>query len=126
MFKILEQKYKLNFTIKEELSNTKGLKLKEGIYLNQAEKFEWPSLERTEISECGFCYGLRNQIAVLVNGDVVPCCLDGQGIMVLGNLFCEELQDILKSRRAMEIYNGFSNRIAKEELCKKCGYRTRF
>ena len=125
LFRILEQKYKLNFTIKEELSNTKGLKLKEGIYLNQAEKFEWPSLQKSEISECGFCYGLRNQIAVLVNGDVVPCGLDADGVMILGNLFCDELQDILKCRKAVEIYNGFSNRIAKEELCRKCAYRMR-
>ena len=123
LFGVLQHKYNLDFAIKEELSNTKGLKLKEGIYLNQAEKFEWPSLEKDVVSKCGFCYGLRNQIAVLVNGDVVPCCLDGQGVMVLGNLFCDDLEDILKSKRAMGIYNGFSNRIAKEELCQKCSYK---
>ena len=122
----LEERYNLNFSIVEELNNTKGLKLKDRTYLNQAEKFEWPSLECDIISDSGFCYGLRNQIAILVNGDVVPCCLDGQGIMVLGNIFDNSLEDIIKSDRAKKIYNGFSKRVAVEEMCKRCGYKERF
>ena len=126
LLKALQERYKLEYEIKEELSNTKGLKLKEKTYLNQANKFEWPSLECGVLSNNGFCYGLRNQIAILVNGDVVPCCLDGQGIMVLGNIFKDELETILNGKRARDIYDGFSRRIAVEEMCKRCGYKERF
>ena len=70
LLKKLVKRYNLDFDIEEKLSNTKGLKLKDRTYLNQAEKFEWPSLQSDVISNNGFCYGLRNQVAILVNGDV--------------------------------------------------------
>lgn len=126
LLKKLVKRYSLDFDIEEKLSNTKGLKLKDRTYLNQAEKFEWPSLQTDLISNNGFCYGLRNQVAILVNGDVVPCCLDGQGVMVLGNIFKNDLKEILNSKRAKEIYNGFSKRIAVEEMCKRCSFKEKF
>ena len=108
--------------------------------MNQADKFDWPELgprqgkaevagasERNGGSFCrGFCRGLRNQIGVLVDGTVVPCCLDGEGVMSLGNLRKSDLNDILASPRARAIYEGFSRRTIVEELCESCGYRQRF
>ena len=74
----------------------------------------------------GYCYGLRNQIGILVDGTVVPCCLDNEGTMILGNIHVQTLEEILESVRAKSIYEGFSKREVVEELCKKCGYRHRF
>ncbi|MBR4944951.1 MAG: SPASM domain-containing protein, partial [Peptococcaceae bacterium] len=73
-----------------------------------------------------FCYGLRDQLGVLCDGTVVPCCLDHDGDLALGNLFQQTLDEILQSPRAQAIYQGFSNRQAVEPLCRRCGYARRF
>ena len=88
-------------------------------------KFDWPALD-APAQNVTFCHGLRRQIAVLWDGTVVPCCLDGQGVMALGNLFTTPLSDILQSPRARAIYDGFSRREAVEPLCRRCGYAARF
>ena len=100
-------------------------KLGERLYLEQAERFEWPDLTAPE-EKVRFCLGLREQIAVLCDGTVVPCCLDHEGDIPLGNLFVQELSDILNSRRAAALYDGFSCGRPSEELCRRCGYATRF
>jgi radical SAM protein with 4Fe4S-binding SPASM domain len=79
-----------------------------------------------EGSETVFCYGLRDQIGVLCDGTVVPCCLDHEGDLALGNLFRQDLSEILETSRAKAIYEGFSNRRAAEDLCRRCGYAQRF
>lgn len=85
--------------------------------------FEWPDLQHATYGEEEvFCYALRNQIGVLVDGSVVPCCLDHNGDISLGNLFDQSLEQILASPRAMAIYQGFTNHIAVEPLCQRCGY----
>lgn len=89
------------------------------------EKFKWPSLQVEELGERVFCYGLRDQVGILVDGTVVPCCLDSDGSIALGNIFDNTLEEILSSKRAIDIYNGFSGRKAVEELCKKCGFINR-
>ena len=72
--------------------------------------------------EESFCYALRNQIGILVDGTVVPCCLDHAGEINLGNLFHTPLQEILSSPRSQAIYEGFSRHTAVEPLCRRCGY----
>ena len=62
----------------------------------------------------------------LADGTAVPCCLDHEGDIPLGNVFEEDLADILSTPRARAIYNGFSNGQAAEALCKRCGYAARF
>lgn len=100
-------------------------KLGENLYLENAAKFEWPDVNAAE-REVQFCYGLRDQIAVLCDGTVVPCCLDADGELALGNIFEQSLDDILNGERAKAIYEGFSKRRPTEALCLKCGYATRF
>ena len=73
-----------------------------------------------------FCYGLRDQIGVLVDGTVVPCCLDAEGSIALGNLLTQSLEDILNAPRATALRAGFDNRTAVEPLCRRCGYARRF
>lgn len=98
------------------------------LFLEWGQHFDWPDMNAPERDpDCDmFCYGLRDQIGVLVDGSVVPCCLDSDGILSLGNLFECELDEILSSPRARAIYDGFTRRRAVEELCRKCGYATRF
>ena len=92
------------------------------------ERFDWPdaSLPAAPPDADLFCYGLRDQIGILVDGTVVPCCLDANGCISLGNLFSEETEEILSSPRAKAIYDGFTHRRAVEQLCRTCGYAKRF
>ena len=125
-FQAIEKAYSLDFSLEEEALKVRGIKIADSIYVNQDYEFEWPSLDAPEDDGVGFCYGLRNQLAILVDGTVVPCCLDGEGIINLGNIKANNLSEILRSERVDNIYNGFSNRQAVEELCRKCGYRKKF
>jgi len=97
-----------------------------GIFMSRAQSFAWPSMQCADQGSSGFCYGLRDQIAILVDGTVVPCCLDAEGTLALGNIMEQPLEDIVNSTRALNLYNGFSQRKVAEPLCRRCGYRTRF
>lgn len=100
--------------------------LKKNLYLSYAQRFEWPDMNANDNGGQVFCYGLRDQVGILCDGTVVPCCLDAEGDIPLGNIYTESLEDILSSPRAKAIYDGFSNRCATEELCRKCQYAKRF
>ena len=103
-----------------------GLRIGQHVYLEHGDKFDWPDLGAASAGDHVFCYGLRDQIGILCDGTVVPCCLDHEGDIALGNIFTQELSEILESPRAKAIYEGFSNRKACEELCRRCGYARRF
>lgn len=104
----------------------RGIRIGEKVFLEYGDKFDWPDLSASEGSCRVFCYGLRDQIGILCDGSVVPCCLDHEGDLTLGNLHTSDLETILKSPRATAIYDGFTDRTAAEELCRKCGYARRF
>lgn len=95
------------------------------LFLEQAEKFDWPELTAPE-TDTRFCLALRDQAAVLVDGTVVPCCLDHEGDIPLGNIFSADLGEILAGPRARAIYDGFSRGKPTEELCRRCGFARRF
>ena len=103
-----------------------GIRVASRTYLEYGDKFDWPDLQAQEGSSRVFCYGLRDQLGVLCDGTVVPCCLDHEGDLALGNLYEQPLEQILESPRARAIYEGFSRKDAAEELCRKCGYARRF
>jgi len=102
--------------------NRSGFALADKVFLEYGESFEWPDTKYEEKTEPFFCYGIRQQIGVLVDGTVVPCCLDADGVMALGNLFKDDLDNILSTPRAKAIYDGFSMHRPVDELCKHCGY----
>ena len=103
-----------------------GTRIGNKIYIQYGDKFDWPSLENNDINENVFCYGLRDQIGILADGTVVPCCLDNNGEINLGNIFEKDLEEIINSQKSQSIYNGFSNRNACEELCKRCRFVRKF
>ena len=112
--------------LSEIAKKEKFVKLSENVFLNQDIEFIWPNLDNEIISEIGTCWGLRNQIAILSNGDVVPCCLDGEGNIFLGNIFETSLKDILNSEDAKEIIKAFEENKIIHNLCKRCGFRNKF
>lgn len=123
---LIEKELGLNESLEENLSKNHSCKIGNNVYINMANKFEWPDINKDLMKEEVFCYGLRDQLGILVDGTVVPCCLDSEGTINLGNLFERNLESILTSDRAKNLYDGFSNRKAVEDLCKRCGYATRF
>lgn len=104
----------------------RGIRIGQRVYLEHGDKFDWPDLSAPLQGDCVFCYGMRDHIGVLCDGTVVPCCLDHDGDIALGNLFSSDLGEILNSPRAKAIYDGFTTGNAPEELCRRCGYATRF
>lgn len=110
-----------------EKNRKKNFRLKDNIFLGMAEQFAWPDITQSPNAVCkGFCYGLRNQIAILADGTVVPCCLDSDGNMPLGNIFESSLEEIYLSPRSQAIYNGFTNMKAVDPLCQSCGYMKKY
>ena len=122
----IENEFKLPYKIDGEINPLKGIKIAEKVFLNQDYEFEWPALDKQEDFSKAFCYALKSQIAILVDGTVVPCCLDGEGILNLGNIHKTLFSEIIAGEMAKKIHQGFSRKEAVEELCRKCGYRKRF
>ena len=123
---LIEEFFQLPYKIEEKITNSRGVKLTERVFLNQDYEFKWPGLQEEDHGSRGSCYGLRDQIGILADGTVVPCCLDGEGVVNLGNIHERSFSEIILGERAGNILEGFSKRELREELCRKCGYRMRF
>ncbi|MBR6612785.1 MAG: SPASM domain-containing protein, partial [Campylobacter sp.] len=70
-----------------------------------------------------YCHGLSSQIGFKSSGVVVPCCIDANADIKLGDIKKQSLDEVLNSAKAVAIVNGFKQGKAIEELCKKCEYR---
>lgn len=116
---ILNKKYNIN--IDKDIKNS-NIILDKNVYLNFASEFIWPDLNNNYYSEYGVCYALKDHIGILVDGCVVPCCLDSKGIINLGNIFDNNLCEILSSDRCKNIINSFKENKKNEELCKHCKF----
>jgi len=103
----------------------KSIRLASKILVHFDNYFEWPSLKNENYGH-GTCQGLQSHVAILASGKVVPCCLDCDGIIELGDLHEDSLESILSSHRAVTLLKGFKEGKAVEELCQKCSYKDRF
>lgn len=108
------------------VNNTRGIRVRDKVFIESAERFQWPDSNAEVQGDKFFCYGLKAQIGILADGTVVPCCLDSDGIINLGNIFTEDLNAILQSDRATVICRGFDRGQATEDLCRRCGFAQRF
>lgn len=104
----------------------KGYEKEKNVFFNKGSRFEWPSVSGQVLSETGTCLGGKTHIAILVDGTVVPCCLDNDGDLALGNIFELELSDILSCDRYVSMIEGFKQNKLVEDMCKKCSYCKRF
>lgn len=117
----------LHHSFPEEWSKRySGYRLAENIFLEYDGLFTWPTESHAVEAEEGFCHGATSQLAVLTDGTVVPCCLDCEGEIALGNLFHQSMEEILSSERLQEMRKGFQKRVFVEPLCRKCTYARRF
>ncbi len=105
----------------EEMENRCNLKLADHIFLQRSSRFAWPGGDGKGSEERN-CYALRDHIAILSDGTVVPCCLDADGNMSLGNIMQESLETILRKERTQRIAEGFRQHRVVESFCKTCGF----
>lgn len=126
IFRYLEGRFQIEINRVVEVSHIKSKKLFERVYLHFDSRFEWPRLELPNNGTLGRCHGLINQVGIHADGSVVPCCLDDQKIINLGNVFEDSLNNILNSKRAVAIADGFRQNKLVEDLCQRCDYITRF
>lgn len=117
----IKDHYKLSPETVEKIKNEKNIKINSTIYVDKDNYFEWPVINNHK--SCGYCFALKTHIAILVDGTVVPCCLDSDGIINLGNIFNESIEDIRKSDRYKNLQKSFQDKKPSEELCRSCTFK---
>jgi len=124
IIKEIENYYNIQ-NLKQRLTEKEFFKIKKNIFINQDTEFTWPDINKEIIIEKGRCLALKEQVAILVDGTVVPCCLDNNGDIPLGNIFKESMEDILNKPKSITIKKNFENGIITCNLCKTCGFLER-
>ena len=120
----LKSYYNLSTETVEKIKNEKNIRVSRTIYVDKDNEFEWPA-ESNYTSE-GYCYALKTQIAILVDGTVVPCCLDSNGQIELGNIYKETLEEIINTEKYQNLKKSFNDRKPCEKLCQSCTFKERF
>jgi len=117
MVEYINKRYQASITKENE-----SYKLAPRIFINRFHEFIWPDLKNDYYCSKGSCYGLRDHIGILVDGTIVPCCLDTEGIIRLGNIYEDDLEKVLNTNRCQKMKEGFLNNEKVEELCKHCSF----
>ena len=107
----------------DKIYTSNNIKIKSTIYVDKDNEFSWP--EVTTHKSSGYCYALKTQIGILVDGTVVPCCLDSNGVVNLGNIFKESLEEIINSEKYISLKKSFQDRKPCEKLCQSCTFKER-
>lgn len=118
--------FSLSNDLMNQITRNSNIKLKENLFLNKFGLFDWPSLNNSFVSYYGTCNGSKDHLAILSDGTVIPCCLDSDGIINLGNIYKTKLKNILQSEKFIEFNSNLKNNKLICELCQKCSYRKKF
>lgn len=123
----IEQRYSLNINRTVDPRFKKSKKLWGRVYLHFDTRFDWPQIHKTEYKKTtGTCYGGLSQLAIHADGTVVPCCLDKEADIPIGNIKEQNFADILQAPRLLRLIQGFAQNKLLEPLCQTCGYANRF
>ncbi|EAJ1621452.1 radical SAM protein [Campylobacter upsaliensis] len=117
IYELLRQNFKEEFDFKAS-----KIRLQRHIILHQARRFTWPSLNAPFISKKGFCYALKEQVGILSDGTLVPCCLDSGGAINLGNVLENSFQNLLETKKFLDLKQGFERGERLENLCQRCEF----
>lgn len=112
----------LYFNIDNIPYNFDKFKLSDRVFLSKFHKFIWPDLSNDYYSVEGKCYGLIDHIGILSDGSIVPCCLDSSASICLGNIFSDDLSDVLNSSRVTNMIDCNRRGYKCEELCRHCNF----
>ena len=117
----INEYYNLSPETVEKIKNEKNIKINSTIYVDKDNYFEWPNINNHK--SCGYCFALKTHIAILVDGTIVPCCLDSDGIINLGNIYDNSLEEIINSKKYQELQKSFQKRQPIELLCQSCTFK---
>ncbi len=120
----LKTYYNLSTETVKKIKREKNIPISSTIYVDKDNEFSWPV--ENDYKSNGYCYALKTQIAILVDGTVVPCCLDSDGKVVLGNIFEQSLKEIINGERYQKLKKSFQDRKPCEKLCQSCTFKERF
>ncbi len=126
IIEFFENQFSVSLPQQLSITEKKSWRLTHKIRIHWDTRFEWPSLDSTNLSTDGYCHGLTQHIGILSDGTVVPCCLDKEAKINLGNVLETELSEIIYSNKAQKIISSFKKNKACEELCQKCTFKNRF
>ena len=126
MHTMIEKRFDVKICNEVNVKNQKSQKLLNRLYLHFDTEFTWPALDLPVIGSQGTCYGLDSHFGILAEGTVVPCCLDKEGKIPLGDANTTPILEILQSPQAKVIVKGFQDRKLINPLCQRCDYVTRF
>ncbi len=126
IFQACEKFYEVEIKRVADVGGIKSKKIKGRVYLHFDSRFEWPAMDQPILGDKGRCHGMISHMGIQANGDVVPCCLDKESVINLGNVFKTDFKSIIESSRAVKMREGFQNNTLTEELCKRCSFITRF
>lgn len=126
IYQSIERRFGITIPRDWNFEKDKSLKLLNYLALHYETEFIWPSLELPVRGTQGTCHGLKNHFGILADATVVPCCLDKEGKIPLGNIALTPLKEILKSPRSQAMIRGFQRHHLIEDLCQRCPYIERF
>lgn len=125
LLNLLSNKLGITKELFTNLSVGKRVKIEDNIFVEIDKQFFWPDIDNAVVADTGKCYGLKSHIGILLDGTIVPCCLDCDGNIPLGNIYTDNLEDVLASNRAVNMRVGFQHHELREPLCKTCGFAMR-
>ena len=118
--------YNLDEKTYKNLKTKNNIKISSTIYVDKDNEFTWPDNIENELSPLGYCHALKTHIAILVDGTVVPCCLDSNASIPLGNIYDNTLEEIINNERYKNLQISFQNRKPCESLCRRCTFKDKF
>jgi radical SAM protein with 4Fe4S-binding SPASM domain len=126
IIQLLESFFEKKLSMPDHIQRKKRIPIIKNLSLHFDTQFQWPHPDHPTIHERGTCQAMRQQMAIHADGTVVPCCLDKEANINLGNIFKDDLEDIFYSSRGQDLLQGFLQGFLVESLCQKCSYRERF
>jgi MoaA/NifB/PqqE/SkfB family radical SAM enzyme len=126
LFSAIEDRFGVSLPQDVNVRTKKSYPLTHRLYVHFDTEFQWPSLDLPVLGKEGRCYGLSSHFGILIDGTVVPCCLDKEGKIPLGNIKETPVVEILRGERARAILAGFQERRLVDNLCQRCQYIERF
>lgn len=105
-----------------KVNDNEKIKVTNNLIIDTFHEFIWPDLSNNYYSEYGRCMALKGHIGILSDGTIIPCCLDSKGVINLGNIYENNLDDIFNSPRVKSMLEGFKKDYKCEELCRHCRF----
>lgn len=81
--------------------------------------------EKTEVRRTSRCFEPYRNMTILSNGDIVPCCVDYDGILSMGSAWHEpELTKTFNNSAFKNLRRSFRSKNDMHNICAQCSYRS--